>query len=202
MNFWKFCVFFEILKKNVDRKNNFPKTFFFNFFYFCKVRERSFLTSYRTTSNSYSDNLVRWEEKMRNFGGNHHFSGKNNKIEFSKRLLGAQGMRKASFSTRMDPKEKSARQIFKKSFQKKIIQLFSKKSRFFDFFWKSSKNKKNDKIFKNVQKSQNFSNENFDFSKGILKFPLKIFRTFFKILFFGKYFFRHEIINIFWWMFF
>ena len=35
-----------------------------------------------------------------------------------------------------------------------------------------------EKIFKNVQKSQKNSNENFDFSKGILKFPLKIFDFF------------------------
>ena len=86
--------------------------------------------------------------------------------------------------------------MLKNIFSEKIILKKVRKIKIFE------------KIFKNVQKSQKNSNANFDFSKGILKFPLKIctfFREHFRFFhnrFFQKFIFRHEIINIFWWMFF
>ena len=80
---------------------------------------------------------------------------------------------------------------------------FSKKR-----FWKKFEKSKNLRYFSKCKKSQNFSKGNFDFSKGILKFPLKKNNFFphknniFSKSFFRNFIFRHEKINIFWWVFF
>ena len=112
----------------------FSENFFFNFSYFCKIRVRSFPTSYWAPSNSYSDNLVLSAENNRIFWKSYFFSIFQQKNRFGNSLLEVYSTPIVAYSVAIDPVIKSARQIFEKVL-KKYPFFFEKISFFWWKFW-------------------------------------------------------------------